>query len=351
MTANNKTFKILSIDGGGIKGLASLYMLRNIEKQYCKGKPIVNYFDMICGTSTGSIIAMGLSTGKSVDEMIEKYESNATKIFPNHYSFYPLKLYYQIKNFVCQTVGYKYKNTNLKILADEIFGDKKMTEAKNLICIPAYNLSRNDVDITKNPCYGGFTRDKHRLIKDVVMASSAAPTYFPSYKYNDQYYVDGGLYANNPSLIGITEATKYFVGKHKQYTNYKVLSIGNINHIENKNPSNSYSWFQNYFWNFGRISYLMDVIFDANAKNIHNMCMLITQNTENEYVRVELESNHRNGLQTIQLDSSDPNDIKKMEVNADDHMIRILHKAGTNYNDKIEQFFTEEKTYDVSSSA
>src|SRR5579863_7742061 len=81
---NDKTFKILSIDGGGIKGLYSLHILNHLEKEYCKDGPLSDYFDMICGTSTGGIIAMGIATGRTCSYMIDIYERNANDVFPGH---------------------------------------------------------------------------------------------------------------------------------------------------------------------------------------------------------------------------------------------------------------------------
>lgn len=344
---NNKTFKILSIDGGGIKGLCSLYMLKHIEKNYCNGKPIANYFDMICGTSTGSIIAMGLSTGKSVDEMIKIYEDNATTIFPQNNSLFPFNLYDKAKNFFSRITGYRYDNSGLKKLADEAFGDKKMTDAKNLICIPSFNLSTNQIEITKNPCYGMMVRDPHRYVKDVVIASSAAPTFFQPHHYKstdelNHFHIDGGIYANNPSLIGIAEAMKHFVGTNKPYTNYKILSVGNIKSIKSEIINETKV---STFWNPFTVQYLSQIVINTNTTIVDNICECITSGTNNDYVRLQLTPDSTNGLHTISLDSSNTDDINKMKISSENYMINFA-SSNNQKKDVLKTFFETEKTYE-----
>ena len=82
---NDKPFRILSLDGGGIRGLISALILKEVEKELKeKGKSLLEHFDMIAGTSTGSLLAAGVAIGKPIDELIKMYEDEGEKIFPYH---------------------------------------------------------------------------------------------------------------------------------------------------------------------------------------------------------------------------------------------------------------------------
>ena len=127
--------------GGGIKGLYSLYLLNELEKKYCKeNETLSDYFDMICGTSTGGIIALGIASQIPIDEIIKLYEKNADTIFPsNNYNRFTQPIVSMWYN-LWQLGGYKYSDIPLSKYLFEMFQDKKMIEAKNLLCIPSYNL-------------------------------------------------------------------------------------------------------------------------------------------------------------------------------------------------------------------
>jgi len=320
----------------------TLYLLDRIETKYCipNNKLICDYFDLITGVSTGGLIALGITTRKPISEIIAIYENNLHKIFPGHSDYLIPRLYNGITSTLWQALGYKYDNDSLYKIATEIFGDKCMPEAENLICIPSYNLTQHACDISKKP-YGGMTRDINRMMKDVIMMTSAAPMYLPTHKYNDQYYVDGGIYANNPTIIGIAEAKRYFVGKNKSYENYGVMSIGNINYIENSDPSTLLM--PNTFWKLTNLSYLIDIIFYSNALYTDNLCKLLTHDTDNLYVR--LEAKPQNDL-AIDLDSTDPKKIALLKSIANEMMDGLLTESSTRYDPTIAKFFDKERTYE-----
>lgn len=181
--------KILSLSGGGIRGILSARILLEIEKRL--GGRIVDHFDMIVGTSTGSILAALLLTGKySAKDCIDLYVKNAKRIFQ--------------KNIwdVDGLLGAKYSEYGIESCMQEYFGDTKVKDLLKDCLIPAYD--------TANRCARFFTKSDQDdvLVRDACRASSAAPTYFP----NHGDYIDGGVFCNDPSMCAVSEAGGYQEG-------------------------------------------------------------------------------------------------------------------------------------------
>lgn len=219
-----KTFKILSIDGGGIKGLYSATVLQELEKKYGK---LNNYFDLICGTSTGGIIALAISVGIPLPEICLLYKEYGKEIFPPNIFF---KIFRLCKKLVL------YNRTNLDKKLEVIFGEKLLDDGKCCLCIPSINSAENlQPTIFKTSHHKSLIRDKKRTMLDVARSTSAAPVYFNKAKikgFSDNL-TDGGLWLNNPSFSGLIEAMSYFVGETKEYTDIKLLSVGNIKDTKN----------------------------------------------------------------------------------------------------------------------
>ena len=223
----SKTFKILSIDGGGIKGLYSASVLASFEKK--TGKNITDHFDMICGTSTGGLIAIGLSNGMSAQSLVDLYLNKGSEIFPTSNSNYIRgiqNLYKTIKQLFFSS---KHSIKPLKRILEDLFGDKTMSDANNLLCIPSFNLTNGQPKVFKKA--GNQTEhfvDNTIKLVDIALATSAAPSYYPVHEHNNFLYTDGGVWANNPSLCGLLEAIDYYVGAGKEYDDFSILSISSI---------------------------------------------------------------------------------------------------------------------------
>jgi hypothetical protein len=223
-----KSFKILSIDGGGIKGLYSIRVIQHLEEKY--GCHISDYFDMICGTSTGGLIALALSLKIPAKTICAFYESEGRNIFP-----------YRTRagGFIRQVLWFgKYSDAPLKKALVKIFSDKKMGDVQNLICIPSYSITEGKPRVFKyDHREGELNMDNRALCVDVALATSAAPTYFPLCEipyYNSSQFIDGGVWANNPTMVGLIEALKYFVGNEKAYESLDVLSISSLTYSKGK---------------------------------------------------------------------------------------------------------------------
>lgn len=223
----NKTFKILSIDGGGIKGLYSASILASFEKK--TGKNITDYFDMICGTSTGGLIAIGLANGMSAQSLVDLYMNQGSKIFPtsdNNFIRGFQNSYKTIKQIFFLS---KHSVRPLKSILEDLFGDKTMNGSNNLLCIPSFNLTNGQPKVFKKSGNQTehFVDDNIKLV-DIALATSAAPSYYPIHEHKGVLYTDGGVWANNPSLCGLLEALDYYVGDVKEFDNYSILSIASI---------------------------------------------------------------------------------------------------------------------------
>ncbi len=187
--------KILSIDGGGIKGVFPAAFLAVIEDSI--GEKVADYFDLIVGTSTGGIIALGLGLGLSAKEILEFYEKFGPGIF------YGNRLAKAIRWLGLS----KYSNTNLEAALKNTFGDAKLGESKNRLVIPALNLENGEVYIYKTSHHPKFERDYKERMVEVALSTSAAPTFFPTYTIEaGTPMLDGGLWANNPIGLAVVEA-------------------------------------------------------------------------------------------------------------------------------------------------
>lgn len=204
--------KILCIDGGGIKGVFPASFIASIEESI-SGK-VSEYFDLIVGTSTGGIIALGLGMNFSGKEILGFYEKYGPTIFKGN------KFLGLIKHF-----GFsKYTSTELRRALDDTFGEKILGDSKNRLVIPSLNLETGEVYVYKTAHHERFTHDYKIKVVDIALATSAVPTYFPTHiSPSGAPLVDGGVWANNPVGMAVVEAIGV-LGWSKD--DLKVLSIG-----------------------------------------------------------------------------------------------------------------------------
>ncbi|MPM27566.1 hypothetical protein SDC9_74078 [bioreactor metagenome] len=330
-----KPFKILSIDGGGIKGLYSATVLARLEEK--AGKRAGECFDMICGTSTGGLIALGLAIGKPSDELANLYSVHGNKIFPT--SNYRIIRSFQSKiQTLRQTLFWgKYSNKFLKKELESTFGNKKLGELDNLVCIPSFNLTSGMPRIFKYPHKeGDFFMDKEIPLIDAALATSAAPTYLPVHEYNDTMFVDGGVWANNPSLCGLLEALKFFVGVDKEYSHVEILSIASISQ-----PSGWAAKSRKARSFIGWKSKLIQICMDGQAYFTHffleNAIKRIDPNAI--YVRIESPKLSFEQMDLLEMDRTDTKALATLKSLGN-------QDGNTNaLNNNVMRFFETKKTY------
>lgn len=206
--------RILAIDGGGIKGVFPAAFLATIEDTI--EDKVANYFDLIVGTSTGGIIALGLGLGFSAREILEFYEKFGPEIFAGN----------RLLRAIRQIGLSKYSHDALTKALESQFGDKLLGESTKRLVIPSLNLETGEVHVYKTSHHPRLQRDYKEKAINVALATASAPTYFPTHRTAaGTPLVDGGLWANNPVGLAVVEA----IGKEMLNwcpSSLKVLSLG-----------------------------------------------------------------------------------------------------------------------------
>jgi hypothetical protein len=204
--------RILSIDGGGIKGVFPAAFLATVEDAI--GDYVANYFDLIVGTSTGGIIALGLGLGLSATEILGFYQQYGPEIFRQW------TLLSKLRHWVFA----KYSDTALREALESTFGDLKLGDSQRRLVIPSLNLDTGEAYLYKTAHHPRLERDYKESAVTVALATSAAPTYFPTHQANGRLaFVDGGLWANNPTAVAVIEAVATLGWEPKAL---QVLSLG-----------------------------------------------------------------------------------------------------------------------------
>ncbi|PWK20017.1 CBASS cGAMP-activated phospholipase [Xanthomarina spongicola] len=332
-----KKFKILAIDGGGIKGLYSASILKKFEETFnCKTG---DHFDMLCGTSTGGLIALALSLKISASDICDFYTDNGEKIFPKHKETW-LPYFGKVNHGLVKQVakGGKYTDEGLKEALKEIFGDKLVEDCNNLFCIPSYSITEAKPKVFKRD-HSDLSRDNKAPIIDVALATSAAPTYFPmaeSEFYDNEQFVDGGVWANNPTLVGLLEALKYFVGNGKPYDSIEILSLSSLSITGGKKTGlkrkrSFIDWKADLFeTSMNGQSYFSD-FFMSQIHEIYDVHI--------NYLRIPSVSISTDQEDLIQLDVANKQAFDLMKIKASEQAL-IFEKK-----DKIKELFTTKKSY------
>lgn len=262
-----RTFKILSLDGGGIRGLIQAIILAHIEET--TQTPIWKMFDLISGTSTGGIIACALvvptregEAKHSAGELISLYREHGKDIFPHTL----LKTIRSGKGLFDE----RYPSDGLKKILSEQYGKTTLADCLTGIIVTAYGLSSREPWLFKSmrakedPAYS-FP------LTDVALSTSAAPTYFEphefrwgsttEYEQESDWLIDGGIYVNNPSICALFEALDAGFSPE----DIRMISIG-TGHLTRKYGKESRNW--------GLIQWpkpLLDCMFDGSSKIVHGL--------------------------------------------------------------------------------
>lgn len=303
-------FRILSLDGGGIRGVASAYMLQEIEKILKENNlpPIGEYFDMIAGTSTGSILTAGIALGYTSEELINVYQEHGLEIFPYQKLFtlqrWKLLLKYGLSAPKFSNEGLinvlknqpKFKKPDGSYVTLQELGQD---EKKPIILILAYDIIYRNTTVFTNYNTPEEGKRWYRDIPvwEICVSSAAAPTFFPPYelKHRESYpderspeewsfpHVDGGVSANNPTLCAIARAIQL----GHELKDISVLSIGTG---ESKKPL---TFQETKGW--GLIQWglrISDVFMEGQAELQSRICLqLLGGSTSRRYLRLQYELN------------------------------------------------------------
>jgi hypothetical protein len=292
-----------------------------LEEEF--GCNISDHFDLICGTSTGGLIALALSQKIPASEICSFYKVHGRAIFPNRK--FPLRWLEYLENkllggkyFFEQTFfGGKYSNKALREVLNTLFGETKIGDSHNLLCIPTYSMTDGRPWVFKYD-HSDLSRDNKALYVDVALATSAAPTYFPIHEidyYDNKQFIDGGVWANNPTLVGVIEGLKFFVGEDKEFDSIEVLSISSLSLSKGK-PT---GWGRNRSF-VGWRSDLFDTAMNGQSSFTDYIMQTLgaLSNIPIKYFRIPSAPISHEQIHLVELDNASPNALSLLSGKGND---------------------------------
>jgi len=213
---DTKPFRVLSLDGGGIRGVYTAAYLNRLQGLFADNAAPLDVgvgFDLITGCSTGAIVGCALAKGTPLTRIVELYKSNADKIFPHHISGVGSAIYHAMRGGTFVRQG----DVALRNALTKEFGNTTIADVfRNrgiALSIPAVLMSQHRAYVFKKTLTSG-NRDDNFALVDVCMATSAAPIYRSLAAVAEPsapsgvplVFADGGLWANNPVLVGMIDA-------------------------------------------------------------------------------------------------------------------------------------------------
>jgi len=227
----SEKYYILSIDGGGLRGLINCILLERLSRRF---PDFLEKIDFVCGTSNGAMVSMGIAFGWSPSTCRKLIELSAPYVF--HSGSMAVK-------------SAKYSNRALKLFCDSVWRDLPLSEARTTVLVPALLLD-NERDDENRSCEvrffhnvrthtGNFEPVASEKASDVIMRTAAAPTYFPSF----QQYVDGGMFAHDPASCALTFAqSKRRLGIPLEDIVLLSMGTGHVNHFYADERGHHHNW-------------------------------------------------------------------------------------------------------------
>jgi patatin-like phospholipase/acyl hydrolase len=295
---------VLSIDGGGIRGVIPAMLLDAIEAG--TGRPVSQLFDLIAGTSTGGIIALATGTAVrngqpySAENVAELYAENGQTIFEQHW-------YTGIRSIF----GPKYSPKPLEEVLGEYFGRTKFSAALTPLLISSYDLTEQKPYFFKS----------HRIATDpswdwplatIARATSAAPTFFPPLRVFDggkeRALVDGGIFANNPAMAAYAEARRLY----PTATDFLVVSVGTGDREDQISYAQAKGWGL-----FGWAEQIVPVMMDSVSEAVDYELQWIFSGTSScEFYRFQ----PRITIASPNMDDARPDNIRLLRLEAEKYL-------------------------------
>ncbi|MDR0773497.1 MAG: patatin-like phospholipase family protein [Wolbachia pipientis] len=284
---------ILSVDGGGIRGIIPAIILAEIESR--TKKPIFQIFDLIAGALTGGIIIAGLykkdkrgNPQYSANDLVELYREYGSYIFKS--SFFRRSI---LSWFNCA----QYPHKNIESILDKYFGDDTLQNTLSNLLITSYDIHNNCPFFFK-----GWKEDNIKL-KDALRATTAAPTYFiPKHLKIDQIdrvLVDGGVFANNPAACAYASGKRLFPND-----DIIILSIGTGRTTRSLKYTNSRR-----FGKIGWIKPLLHVMFSSSLDAVNYQ---LDQVIDDKYIRIQSQLK----IASAEMDNITLKNIKSLQQEA-----------------------------------
>jgi patatin-like phospholipase/acyl hydrolase len=279
-------------------------------------KALYEHFDLICGTSTGAILAIAIALGIPAADLVKFYKENASLIFPKW-------LFKVLPRKARAVVTSIYGNKQLRRKLAEVYGSVNggtppiIKDLKTMVCIPSFNGNDGCINILKTKHHTDYNRDYKLPAHEVALSSASAPVYFPphSFSFENEYgsgtnvnMIDGGIFANNPALIGILEATEKL---GYSFASIRLLSLGTGKgrHIIKSSWKPKDIW----YWLFPKPR-LLDIILDSQAQITEQYLLFLQkaiakQSKTFDYLRIQ----HDLGSDTIDLNASSKKELARLE--------------------------------------
>lgn len=308
---NLEPIRVLSLDGGGIRGLIATEVLSGVEKEL--GKPLYQIFDLFSGTSTGGLMALMLTTPHAeksgalmtAQEVQRFYLDRGKDIFKGNFL---------LSRSARSLVGNIYDASGLESLITELGGERKYSTSLKPRLLTGFDIVRK-IGIHFN---SDDKEIEHLTILEVARATSAAPTYFApkvlqlkNFKnvLKDRYIVDGGLYKNNPSVLAYRRAIEIFGEKAVEERGLQLVSIGTGVATYNKTKGSN-------FLNAGAATWapaIIDGIIDGSVDEEHQVMKLIAKNKSHiKYFRLQAKLRNKNTRDIVELDNIAPQNMQNL---------------------------------------
>jgi len=209
--------RVLAIDGGGVRGVVPAAMLAYWENEL--KVEAHQTFDLYAGTSTGAIVAASLALGLSARRVLMLFQDRSGAIFSRD----GLTLKEKALSFKGWATP-AYSDEALRQALEESWGDTTMGDCPKPLSIASVDVVTGSTKVFRSAHHVASGPDRHIRVVDAVMASTAAPTFFPSAQVGGTSYVDGALWANNPALLALLDARDLVA--HRGFEGMRLLSLG-----------------------------------------------------------------------------------------------------------------------------
>jgi patatin-like phospholipase/acyl hydrolase len=210
----------LTLDGGGVKALFTAHVLARLEDDL--GVRVRDSFDLIAGTSAGGIIALALGAGLRPADIVQHYQRLAATVFPA-----TRRRWWRLPARLRRPT---YAQQPLRAALHDVLGDRLLGESDRRLVIPSWDVQSGRVHVFKTPHHPRLARDWKLPMVDVALATSAAPCFLPAARVDGHRLVDGGIWANNHSVVAIAEAVS-LLGVPLEAI--RVLNVGTTDEVTN----------------------------------------------------------------------------------------------------------------------
>lgn len=335
-------FRILALDGGGIRGYYTAKLLAGLLRHFEVSLGRTNLdlgkgFDLIAGTSTGGILAAALAHGVRPERIADLYKKKGPGIFPERFP----KLSVNWSALKWAVRHWKRPSASVDVLSaelNEVFGsttlDKLWVDRRIALTIPSVSVESYGPKIFKTPHLARLTHDRNVKLSNVCLATSAAPLIFPLHPvgessgyFRNDLFVDGGLWANNPSLVGLLEAIEILAMSATQSRPIHIFSLGTCSgkvdqsHLK-ANPQGGLRT-----WNAGKDVTELALTTSANAMNFMTQLLakaLTASGQKVTYARIPDPEMTSDQQASLGMDRADSKAFEVMEQLAATNETRIL---------------------------